>query len=110
MPQAVLKEETVCHLFCIFEAFPILNGYLQGAQMKGAQNSGSESSVKKYNWTFTTDSSYKTLCIVFFGSPCIRFGFFLLEKDTSSAMSTSMYIFGMVSYHNCKKKKTCQVP
>ena len=73
IPQTVLikKKLHVCALvFGIFDAFSILNGYLLDAQVKRARDSGSETSVKKLNWTYTTNLTYRTLCIVFFGSPC----------------------------------------
>ena len=35
----------------------ILNGYIQSVQMERAQNSNSETHVKKYNWTSGTNIS-----------------------------------------------------
>ena len=43
--------------------------------MERAQNSDSETPVEKLNPTSTTDFSYKTLCIVFFGAPCTFLSF-----------------------------------
>ena len=53
-----------CFFFGIFDAFPILNGYLLDAQVKQAQNSGSETSVKKvkfdlYNQSYLQNAMYR---------------------------------------------------
>ena len=42
------QHHYVC-VFCVFRAFNILNGYVQSVQVERAQNSDSETPVKKYN-------------------------------------------------------------
>ena len=52
--------------------------------MERARNSDSVTPVEKLNPTSTTDFSYKTLCIVFFGAPCICIWIYVcLQKATS---------------------------
>ena len=43
--------------FGVFRALNILNGYVLSVQMERAQNSDSETHVKKQNWTSRTDLS-----------------------------------------------------
>ena len=57
--------------------------------MEQAQNSGFKTPMKKLNRTSITNFSYKTLCIVFFGSPCISWfiHFIIYLTNLSVAMS-----------------------
>ena len=86
-------------LFCVFNTIKIQNGHCLNVRMKRAQNSDSETYVKKLNPTSRTEIGYKLLwCILLVHPVCICIWKASKLKISQRWIFYSLFPYAMINY------------